>query len=150
MNRTVSNVLRGFGALLLVVLAFTGISGGIQQLDSMHTTEQQIQTVLQFVFGVFSILALMVAFRASRFRRVAFLGFIISLTLAAGLAVTAWGGLGLGAALAAYASTAVIAYIIVWLVRAGAGTWRARPRGPGPGPGTGTGAGVGRGPGQSR
>lgn len=144
MNRNVSNALRTIGAVLLVVLAFAGISGGIQQLDAMHTTEQQIQTVLQFVFGVFSILALMVAFRASRFRRAVFAVFIVSVTLAAGLAVTAWGEEGLGPALAAYGSTLVISWLIVWLVRAGAGTWRAR-RPPGVGPGSGPG-----GPGPSR
>lgn len=137
MNRTVSNVLRGIGALLLLFLAFAGISGGIQQLDGMHTTGQQIQTVLQLVSGVFSMLALMVAFRASRFRRIVFAGFIISLTLTAGLAVTEWGDEGLLPALAAYVCTPVIAWIIVWLVRAGAGTWRARPRAQGPGVGRG-------------
>jgi hypothetical protein len=109
------------GVILLVGLAYTGVSGAIGQYPGVHTTGQWFQTALQLVFGVFSIFALIVAFRASRWRRAVFAGFIASTTLASALAVTAWGGQGLGPALAAGVGAALITCGVVWLVQ---------PRGP--------------------
>jgi hypothetical protein len=115
-TRTVSNVLRGLGALLLLFLAYTGIAGAIQQYSESHTTGQWVQTSLQLVFGVFSILALIVAFRASRWRRVVNVGFVVSTTLGGGLAPIVWGEQGLFAGLAAGVAAALVCWLIVWLV----------------------------------
>lgn len=124
----VSNVLRGIGAILLLVLAYTGIAGGIQQYSASHTTGQWIQTNLQLVFGVFSILALITVFRPSRWRRAVNVGFVVSTTLAGGLAPIVWGKQGLFPGIAAGVATALVCWLIVWLVRAGSPT-AARPSG---------------------
>ena len=113
MNRTVSNVLRGVGVVLLLLLAYTGIAGAISQYSESHTTGQWVQTTLQLVFGVFSVLAVIVAFRPSRWRRAVNVVFIASTTLAGGLAPIVWGEQGLAAGVA----SALVCLLIVWLVQ---------------------------------
>lgn len=109
--------LRVVGVALLLVLAFTGISGGIQQLSGMHTTAQRIQTVLQLAMGITSALAAVVSFRAERWRRAAYVAFVLSCPLAAGLAAYAWGDQGLWPSLASAVAALLVAWLIVWLAR---------------------------------
>ena len=119
MNRTVSNVLRGVGVLLL---AYTGIAGAISQYSESHTTGQWVQTTLQLVFGVLSLCAIIVAFRASRGRRAVNVVLVASTTLAGGLAPIVWGQAGLLPGLAAGVASALVCLLIVWLVRVGSPT----------------------------
>jgi hypothetical protein len=116
-NRTVSNVLRGVGVVLLLLLAYTGIAGAISQYSESHTTGQWVQTTLQLVFGVFSVLAVIVAFRPSRWRRAVNVVFVASTTLAGGLAPIVWGEAGLLPGLAAGVASALVCLLIVWLVQ---------------------------------
>jgi hypothetical protein len=116
MNPGVSKALHALGALLLLGLAYTGIAGGIQQYSESHTTGQWVQTNLQLVFGIFSILAVIAAFRASRWRRAVNVGFVASTTLAGGLAPIVWGEQGVLPGLAAGIAAALVCWLIVWLV----------------------------------
>lgn len=118
MNRKLAMGLRAIGVLLLVVLAWTGVSGSIEQYAEMHTTAQQLQTAAQLAFGITSILALIVTFRAARWGRAAYIAFVASVTLAGGLAPYAWGGQAIGPSVAAGVASLVVAWLIVWLVRA--------------------------------
>ena len=128
MNRTVSNVLRGVGVVLLLALAYTGIAGAISQYSESHTTGQWVQTTLQLVFGVFSLCAIIVAFRASRWRRGVNVVFVASTTLAAGLAPIVWGDQGLGPGYGAAAAAVLVCWLIVWLVGPHRETSRTAPR----------------------
>ena len=119
MNRRVSMVLRGIGVLLTLLLAYTGLTGGVQQYPGIHSTGQWFQTSFQLAFGVFSVLSLIVTFRVKHWRRWVFPGFVLSTTLAAGLAPVAWGHQGLWTGLLAGVASLLIAAVIVWLLRGG-------------------------------
>ena len=120
MNRRVSMVLRGIGVLITLFLAYTGLAGSVQQYPGIHSTGQWFQTALQFLFGSFSLLALIVTFRLMHWRRWVFPGFMLSTTFAAGLAPIAWGEQGVWTGLAAGVATLFITAVIVWLLRGGA------------------------------
>jgi hypothetical protein len=107
--------LRVIGVALLLFLAFTGVKGGIDQVSGMHTAAQRIQTVLQLAMGITSALAVYVSFRAERWRRAAYVAFVLSCTLAGGLAPSAWGGQGLWPSVGAAVASLLVAALIVWL-----------------------------------
>lgn len=109
--------LRVIGAALLAYLAFTGIKGGIDQLPEMHTTPQRIQTGMQFAMGVTSALALIASLRPVAWRRAVYIAFVLSCTLAGGLATYAWGEQGGWPAVAATVGSLLVSALIVWLAR---------------------------------
>lgn len=109
--------LRVIGVILLLVLAWTGISGGIQQLSAMHTTPQRIQTWLQLAMGITSALALLASFHAEPWARAVYIAFVLSCTLAGGLATYAWGGQGGWPTVAAAVGSLLVSALIVWLVQ---------------------------------
>lgn len=110
--------LRVIGVVLLAFLAFTGIKGGIDQLSAMHTTPQRIQTWMQLAMGITSALVVIVGFRAERWRRAVYAAFVISCTLAGGIASYAWGEQGLGPSVGAGVASLLVAALIVWLAHA--------------------------------
>ena len=120
MNRRVSIVLRGIGVLITLFLAYTGLTGGVQQYPEIHSTGQWFQTAFQLAFGVFSVLSLIVTFRVKHWRRWVFPGFALSVALAAGMAPVVWGQQGLLTGVAAGVASLLIAAVIVWLLRGGA------------------------------
>ena len=109
--------LRVLGVTLLAFLVFTGIKGGIDQLSEMQTTAQRIQTSMQFAMGITSALAIIVSFRAERWRRGVYLAFVLSCTLAGGLATYAWGEQGGWPTMAAAVGSLLVATLIVWLAQ---------------------------------
>ena len=115
--------LRVIGVALLLFLAFTGISGGIHQFSGVQTTAQRIQTWLQLAMGITSALALIATFYAEPWARAAYIAFVLSCTLAAGLAAYAWGDQGLWPSLGSGVAALLVAWLIVWLAR-------GRPRSP--------------------
>ncbi len=106
--------------LLLLALAWTGLSGGVNQIDESITAGQKAQTFSQFAYGVFGVLGVVTIFWGRRWNPV-ILGFwVVSLTMAAGLASIVWGETGFGIGLLAGGATLLIALAIVWLLRVGA------------------------------
>ena len=108
---------RVIGVALLAYLAFTGFKGGIDQLPETRTTAQRVQTGMQFAMGITSALALIASFRAERWRRAVYAAFVLSCTLAGGLATYAWGEQGGWPMVAATVGSLVVAALIVWLAR---------------------------------
>lgn len=112
-------VLRGIGVLVTLFLAYTGLTGGVQQYPGIHSTGQWFQTAFQLAFGVFSVLSLIVTFRVKHWRRWVFPSFALSVALAAGLAPVVWGRQSLVTGLGAGVASLLIAAVIVWLLRGG-------------------------------
>jgi len=112
-------ILAVVAVLLLLALAYTGITGGVQQWAQWSTMAQRIQTGSQIVYGVCALFILITSFRWRHLRRVAEFGFVLGGVAAASLAAVVWGGgtvlSGLLAGIAAFA----IAGAIVWMVHAG-------------------------------
>lgn len=114
--------------LLLLGLAWTGLSGGVNQLPHSDTTGEKAQTLAQFAYGLFALLSVVTAFLGRPWALLARGCFIVSLALAAGLASIVWGGTSLATGLLSGAAASVTALIIVWFLHAG--TRAAHPPAP--------------------
>ena len=106
----------GLAALLLLWLAWEGISG-VAQWSDVTTAGQRIQYVTQLGYGVFAVLALITAFRWQQFRRFADVCFVIMSSVAGGLAVVVWGGQSTLSGVATAIASAAVAALIVWMLR---------------------------------
>jgi hypothetical protein len=112
-------ILAVVAVLLLLALAYTGITGGVQQWSHWSTIGTRIQLGSQIVSGVSALLILITSFRWRRWRRYAELGFVLGGVMATSLAAVVWGGgtilSGVSTGIAALAITGAI----VWMVHAG-------------------------------
>ena len=124
MTRTVSSVLTGIAVALLLFLGYTGIAGGIEQLDqtnhTAYTVGQIIQTVLQLLFGVLSFAVIGTWFWARGSSRPVVIAWIATLTLAGGLASVVWGQTNIWIGVLSGAASALVAWAIAALLRVGA------------------------------
>ena len=103
--------------VLLLWLAWMGLSGGLHQLSQSRTPGQIVQTLTQFGFGVFALLSVVTTFRAQRWNRLMLASWVISLSLAAGLASVVWGDTSLWVGLIAGSAALAIGLAIAWLAR---------------------------------
>ena len=121
MKLFLNRVLPGVAVLLLLGLAYTGIAGGIDQFDqsthSEYTTGQIVQTVLQLAYGVLGLAVIAVWFWARRWSTPVFAAFILSLTLAGGLASVVWGRTSITIGVVSAVASLAVAWVIVWLLR---------------------------------
>jgi hypothetical protein len=108
--------------MLLLGLAWTGIQGGIDQLSSIHTSGQTIQTALQLVYGVCSVLSIVTVFWAQRWNPAILVCWTIALAFAGGLGATAWGGTSALIGVVSGVAAGLVGAGIAWLLRYGAGT----------------------------
>ncbi|HET9707958.1 MAG TPA: hypothetical protein VFP39_06620 [Gemmatimonadales bacterium] len=97
--------------VLLLLLAWTGIRGALDQRSGIHTTGQTIQTAVQLVYGVLSLLSVVTVFWARRWNPAMLVCWAFALAFAGGLGATAWGG--------ASALVGVIAGLAAGLIGAG-------------------------------
>ena len=112
-------ILAVVAVLLLLALAFTGITGGMQQWGDWSTMWQRIQSASQIVYGVAAVVILIASFKWRRWRRFAELTFVIGLVVAASLAPVVWGGETIVSGVLAGVAALAIASAIVWMVHAG-------------------------------
>jgi hypothetical protein len=106
--------------VLLLVLAWTGINGGIHQLSTTATTGQTIQTALQLLYGALSVLSIVTVYWARRWNRPVLACWTISLALAGGLGATEWGDASLRIGIVSGAAAGLVGAGIAWLLRFGA------------------------------
>jgi peptidoglycan/LPS O-acetylase OafA/YrhL len=88
---TVRRIVRAGATLLLLVLAWGALSGGIRQLSRALTTWQWIETVVQLMCGVLSLLVVLTAFRWRRWAGPVRAVWAATLVVAAGLSGLVWG-----------------------------------------------------------
>ena len=112
-------VLLGIAVLLLLGLAWTGLSGGINQLPLSTTPGEKTQSLTQLAYGLFALLSATTAFWGRRWAQLAEGGWVASATLAAGLAPIVWGGTGLAIGLLSGAAASLTALGILWLLHFG-------------------------------
>ena len=104
--------------LLLLVLAWLGLQGGIQQWPQPQSPGQRIQTVAQFAYGLFAALTVASVWLTETFGRAVRVSFLVSLSVAAGIAPVVWGGAAWWAGLVAGLAAFVIGLLILWLLSA--------------------------------
>jgi hypothetical protein len=124
MTRSVSLVLTGVAVVLLLALAYTGIAGGIDQFGQpshdQYTPGQVVQTVLQLVFGALSLAVIAVWFGARQWSRPVIIAWVVSLSLAGGLAPVVWGQSSVTIGIVAGMGSALVGWGIAALLRFGA------------------------------
>jgi hypothetical protein len=110
-------VLATLAVVLLLALTFEGITGGVRQLPQSDTPGQVAQSAAQLLYGIFALLTIATAIRWREFATPVQLGFIASSTVAATLAVLVWAAESIVSSLLTGLIAAVVASILVWLVR---------------------------------
>jgi len=106
-----------FAILLFVGLAWTGISGGLNQLPQSPALGQKVQTVTQLAYSILSLVALAAWFWARRWSGLAFTAWEICLAVAAGLAAVVWGETTVVVGVLTGIASFVIGWGIAWLLR---------------------------------
>lgn len=120
LNRRIRLVLLGVVNLLLLWLAWTGLSGGVHQFSQSKTPGQTAQTIMQVALGVFALLGVVTTFWGRQWNRAMLAAWIASVTLAAGLASVVWGGTSLLVGMASAGGALVVGLGVAWLQRVGA------------------------------
>lgn len=119
-----SRVLTGIAVAFLLFLAYTGIEGGIDQFNQSthgsYTGGQIVQTVFQLVFGVLSLAVVGTWFWKRSASRPVIIAWIVSLTVAGGLASVVWGGTSVWIGVISGAASALVAWAVALLLRVGA------------------------------
>jgi len=117
MSRYVWRALSVIAILMFLGLAWTGISGGLNQLPESLALGQKIQTGAQLAYGILSLVALGAWFWARRWSPVAFTAWEICLAIAAGLAVVVWGDETVVVGVVTGVASFAIGWGIAWLLR---------------------------------
>jgi hypothetical protein len=100
--------------LLLGVIAVGGLSDAVNNFGAAETGLQRAFVPVQVAYGIASVFALASLTLSWRRSPIVFAVWGLIVTAAATLAPVAWGGAGLGPALAGGAVTAVVCALIVW------------------------------------
>ena len=117
--QTFRRVLLVIAAALLLGLAWTGLSGGANQLSQSMSVGQLAQTWTQLAFGLFALLSVVTTFWAKRWGLWMLAGWVVSVTLAAGLASVVWGGTSIAIGLLTACAAFLISAAIAWMLRVG-------------------------------
>ena len=120
MNITLRRALLVLAIVLLLALTWLGFQGGIHQWPQPQSPGQRIQTIAQFAYGLSALLTVVSVWATGTFGRVARASFLVSLSVAAGLAPVVWGGAAWWAGLVAALAALLIGLLIIWLLNAGA------------------------------
>jgi hypothetical protein len=107
------------GGLLLLALAWTGVSGFFNQWAESKGIGQIAQTCSELVYASGALLSLVTTVWAQRWAGIARLVFIAGTTLAGGLAPVVWGDAPFWTGLLSGAASLALAFGIHWMFRWG-------------------------------
>ena len=113
----VRQVLSVLTILLLLALAFQGISGGVEQWPQSSTVGQYLQTASQVIYGICAVLSIATMFKWRELATLVQVGFIAGCVMAGGLAAVSWGDASIGAGVLAGVAALAIASTLVWMLR---------------------------------
>lgn len=108
-------------ALLLMVVAWVALSGGLRQLPRSHTLGQRVETAVQLACGLLSLLTALTRFVWRRTGPSLRAAWAIALATAAGLSSVVWGPPSLTVGLAFAAVALLLALAVIRLLEGGAG-----------------------------
>ena len=115
-----SRVFLAIALLLLLVLTWTGLNGGLSLLKASFSRGQQVQAVTQMGFGLFALLGAFMTFWGRRWWPAAVACFALSFGVAAGLFVVVWNRSTVVVGVLTGIAALLIALAIIWLLRMGA------------------------------
>lgn len=110
---------RGLGTVLLLLLVWNGISGGLREFPRADSLGQQVQTVAQVAYGALAALVLLTTRQSPRLRRGIRVAWVVAVSLAAGIAPVAWGGTGVLTGVVTFVLSIAVASGIVALLDVG-------------------------------
>ena len=119
-------ILGGIGALLLLGLTWTGVSGFFNQLSDAEGTGQLVQTYSEIVYGAGAFFSLVTTTWGRRWATIANVLFIVGIAFAGGLAPVSWGGAPPVTGLMTGAASLAIAVGVLWMLRRGFPSQRDR------------------------
>jgi hypothetical protein len=124
---TVQQVLRPLSAivsvLLLLALAFTGITGGINQWPNWSSLSHRTQSSAEIVSGMCALLIPVTRVTWRRLQKASEIGFVVGSVAAAGLAPVVWADAPVIQGLLSGVAALAIAAAIVWMFRFGVGSF---------------------------
>jgi hypothetical protein len=103
------------GSALLVAVSALGLWSSIESRDSITTTGQRVATFTQFGYALGGVAAAAGLVTRRAWARTVLWLWAALITLTGGLAPVVWAESGLGTGLAAGATSAAIAGLVVWL-----------------------------------
>jgi hypothetical protein len=115
----VRHTLLACGTLLLLVVAWMTLSGGLRQLPRSDTLGQRLETTVQLACGLLSVLSALTCFWWRRWAPPVRTAWAISLATAAGLSSMVWGPPSLAVGLVFAAGGLLLALGTIWLLRTG-------------------------------
>jgi ABC-type arginine transport system permease subunit len=109
----------GLAVVVLLVAAWLGIRGGVQQWPQSHTVGQRFQTLTQLLYGVCSILTIASVSFPATLARVVRAIWLANITLAGGAATIVWGDTGWATGVVAGIASFGVGVLILWTLAKG-------------------------------
>jgi hypothetical protein len=104
--------------VLLLVIAWGALSGGLRQIPQSRTPGQRVETAVQLACGCLSVLSILTCILWRQWRAAVLAAWTISLTTAAGLSSFVWGPPSAIVALGFAVGTLLLALAVIWMLRA--------------------------------
>jgi len=124
-NTKVRRALLVLAIVVLLVLAWLGLRGGVLEWPQAQSIGQRTQTAAQFAYGLFSLLTVASITRSDTLVSVVRASWLVAITIAGGMAPVVWGGAAWWAGLIAGIAALLIGLLILWLLSAGTRGLRA-------------------------
>jgi hypothetical protein len=119
LNVKLDHALVALAGALLLVLAWLGIKGGIEQWPASHSLSREVQSAAQLGYGVCSIFVVASRANTGRPAQVIRVAWLACLTVAGGLAPMVWGGSGWASVAVTAVASLAAGCGILWLYRRG-------------------------------
>lgn len=103
--------------LFFLALAWWALSGAVQQIPRAETAGQKVETTVQIVCGLLTLLTLITAFWWEKHAKLTQITWSVSLVLTAGLSALVWGPPMPLIALAFSAIALLIGSVFIWALR---------------------------------
>jgi peptidoglycan/LPS O-acetylase OafA/YrhL len=118
-REVVRRVLLAGATLLLIVVAWLTLSGGLRQIPRSHTFGRRAETIVQLACGMLSVLSVLTCFWWRRWSRQVLTAWAAALAASAGLSSLVWGPPDPIVGLVFAAGALLLALGIIRLLKAG-------------------------------
>ena len=121
LQRVVRFILLTCTTLLLLALARLALSGAVQQRRHSHTVGQKVETVVQVICGILTLLTAFTSFRWRKWAPPVRTAWGVSLATAAGLSALVWGPPMPQVGVVFVVGSMLVARTITWALRTALG-----------------------------
>jgi hypothetical protein len=105
--------------LLLIMIAWVSITGGMSQIPQSQTIGEKAETILQLACGLLSLVTAITCFTWTRIRRTIRIAWSISLALSAGMSSVVWGPPMISVGVVFAVAALFVSLIIIKLLQVG-------------------------------